>query len=450
MIRDFAKFLRKLQMQEQREIARQNISHAPTIGAMYEGLTKEILNLALPRSADLRLVSGFVSDHRNQLSRQIDCMLVSGKGRRIPHTGSYVWPIQNVIAVFEVKKNLYAAELRESEANLKSVLDSYKSFIQENEVKSQKAGFIFSGITGRLFRNDISLPSETDEALFHEIRFEMVAPIRIVFAYEGYSDEGNFRAGFAGYCERELFKRLPNIVPYDFPNLIVCGENSIVKLNGMPYIFSLVDDWRIILASSPENPLRLLIRLIWHRIGMLTDFEVPPEIQFFQETLHPLLAHKYFIHEDGKLGVSYNTVRAKPEWLRQRAPKWMPLEMSAHEWALLRILQIQPLDRNDPRLSRWCEINSANLDAIIPRLVEYRLIAVSGDMLAVIHMKFFSGFAEGRIFTVFDGDQERLNRFLAEMPALSSGQKSSSHKQPNAAIRAYSSWLDITRGPFGA
>ena len=57
-------------------------THAPTIGAMYEGLTRDILDRAIPASLDLRIVDGFIEGADGSLSPQMDAMLVTGKEKR--------------------------------------------------------------------------------------------------------------------------------------------------------------------------------------------------------------------------------------------------------------------------------------------------------------------------------------------------------------------------------
>ena len=114
MIRDVAGLLRALQEAEAHQIDKAGITHAPTIGEMYEGLTEVILGKLIPVAADLRVVSGFVEDASGGLSGQIDSMLVSGKGTCIPHTRHVKWPVKDVIAVLEVKKRLFSNEMAEA------------------------------------------------------------------------------------------------------------------------------------------------------------------------------------------------------------------------------------------------------------------------------------------------------------------------------------------------
>jgi hypothetical protein len=111
MISTIADLLEAFRRKELELLDKQNVVHAPTIGRMYEGLTREVLEKALPTNADLRVVSGFVTNNRGELSRQIDCMLVAGEGEKIPYTEDYQYHFYQVITVIEVKKNLFSNDL---------------------------------------------------------------------------------------------------------------------------------------------------------------------------------------------------------------------------------------------------------------------------------------------------------------------------------------------------
>lgn len=51
------------------------------------------------------------------------------------------------------------------------------------------------------------------------------------------------------------------------PSLIICGNNSIVKTNGMPYAIKLeVDGEFTWMASYRRNPIVLLLELLWTRL----------------------------------------------------------------------------------------------------------------------------------------------------------------------------------------
>ena len=106
MIRKVSDILNGFIDEEKRKLGLFELNHAPTIGRMYEGLTNEVLNKAIPPKLNLRIESGVIFDDTGTMTGQIDCMLVKGDGIQIPYTDLYKWHIKDVIAVFEVKKTL--------------------------------------------------------------------------------------------------------------------------------------------------------------------------------------------------------------------------------------------------------------------------------------------------------------------------------------------------------
>ncbi|WP_371800834.1 MULTISPECIES: DUF6602 domain-containing protein [unclassified Streptomyces] len=124
MIRTVADLLSGIIRDELPKLDDAPVKHAPTIGDMYEGLSSDVLNRALPDGLGLRVVSGFARDGHGRLSGQLDCMVVRGEGERLPYTDSYVWHVRDIVAVIEVKKNLHSAELA---MRLVSLIQSVKS-----------------------------------------------------------------------------------------------------------------------------------------------------------------------------------------------------------------------------------------------------------------------------------------------------------------------------------
>lgn len=87
------------------------VKHPGLIGDMYEGLAREVTQKALSPASDLRVVKGMIINSQDQLSRQIDCMIVHGEGKLIPNTDHWIYNVKDVIAVVEVKKSLHSKDL---------------------------------------------------------------------------------------------------------------------------------------------------------------------------------------------------------------------------------------------------------------------------------------------------------------------------------------------------
>jgi len=297
MINSFADILRALQLKEQAILSEQDITHRPTIGEMYEGLTHELLGRAIPAGAGLRLADGFVVGHSGALSPQIDCMLVRGEGEQVPYTDHHKWPVKDVIAVFEIKKNLYTNELQDSYTKLRAVLELYSKWIEsrpsgETAIDVGPAFHTFAKLTGIYLQNydDVHKLPEALEYIFHTLVMDHLSPVRVVFGYDGFVDEYGLREGFTKYLETHGSGR-HGFGPGSLPTLVICGQNSIVKMNGYPYTTRIDSDgWWTLLASNAENPLRLLLELIWTRLSFAIEMGMPPDDTLQDETLHRLLS----------------------------------------------------------------------------------------------------------------------------------------------------------------
>lgn len=91
-----------------------NIGHNPTIGEMYEGLTHQLMERTIFKDFNMHVVSGKIINASGKLSKQIDCMIVIGEGEKLPYTDNYIYNINNVIAVIEVKKKLFSNDLSDA------------------------------------------------------------------------------------------------------------------------------------------------------------------------------------------------------------------------------------------------------------------------------------------------------------------------------------------------
>lgn len=376
MIATIADLLEAFRRKEAELLDKQNITHAPTIGRMYEGLTRDILQKALPVALDLRVVSGFVTNSKSQLSKQIDCMLVSGEGERIPHTDDYKYHIRNVIAVIEVKKNLYSGDLDCAYKNLSSVREMQERQQLEN----------------RLFKDAyrLILQSDPDDDNINELPVwkrqiglalyvESITPVRIVLGYHGFASEMSLRESFFKYLGNNL-----NTKGYgaaDFPNLIICDGYSLVKLNGMPYgiavttnkaeLYSMfgmpniAEDAPIkgemwpLYASYASNPMVLLLELIWTRLTY--DEKLSPTVfglDLTIEIVRPLLLARAS-QQNGEVGW-YLEYFFLPQEILDRIPStanWQPVEINQGQFAILAHLIL----RENSGITEGMDINSPEL-----------------------------------------------------------------------------------------
>jgi hypothetical protein len=291
MITTIADLLNEFRHREMEMLDRQDITHGPTIGSMYEGLTREVLNMALPQQDHLRVVSGFIVNDTGKKSNQIDCMLVKGEGEQIPYTDNFKYNIRDVIAVVEVKKNLYSNDLSEAYNNLLSVkdisvIDSVNAKLVDDAYKS-----IVRSLPPENEAETKSLPL-WKQHIFAALAVDGMSPARIVIGYHGFANEFNFRERFVKYLWSNVGKK--GFSPASLPSLIICNNYSLVKVNGMPYAAAMTENMWPLYASYSNNPMILLLEIIWTRLtyGKQVGGSVFGEDISF-EVLKPLILAQY-------------------------------------------------------------------------------------------------------------------------------------------------------------
>jgi hypothetical protein len=227
----------------------------------------------IPAELELQVVNGFVEGIDGTLSGQIDCMLVRGAGTAIPYSDSYKWPVRDVLAVFEVKKRLFSTELNEAHSQLNTVLDQFWEYAErissEDRIDVTASLYVYGQIVGEPAptRDEIEQLSFDKAMIYRTLIAEQITPLRIIFGYYGYQNEYQLRVGFLRFLREHL-----NTLGYAgsaLPDLIVCGQNSLVKLSGHPYYEVLHSQGWPCYASSAENPLLLLLNLLLTKISYL-------------------------------------------------------------------------------------------------------------------------------------------------------------------------------------
>jgi len=350
MIKTIADLLRELMVKEAAELDDEAVKHGPTIGTMYEGLTRDVLDRVIPAEIDVRVVDGFVKGVDGNLSPQIDAMVVTGEGYQIPYTSNFVWPIADVIAVFEVKKTLYAGDLKDAFGKLRTVKRMSESYVQGGvQVVASPSFRAFARTTG-YYPRSIAAVDELPEELayiFHTILAEQLAPVRVILGYHGYVDEDGLRKGVLGYLQ-DQGGFAAGFGASSMPNLIIARSNSILKMDGHPYAAPLRDGWWHLLVSNPENPLRLLIELLWTKLGDRFGDIFPGDDDLELERLAPFLDAR-FQHVTDKLGWAYHYNHlSKEQMAGTPAPNWDPEAVNTCEMVIqLQLARLGSIDVRD-------------------------------------------------------------------------------------------------------
>ena len=390
MIHDVANLLRSFAEKEVEALDQAGIQHAPTIGEMYEGLTANILERSLPSGLGLQVVSGFAEDDGGQLSNQIDCMLVRGEGTPVPYTNKFKWHIKDVIAVIEVKKNLFSKGLDEAYHQLRKVLEAHSRWIQ-NVKGGESVGVApslraFSEITGMIappYEKLGELPREI-EYIFHTVLGDQFSPVRIVLGYGGFSSEYGLRKGFLKFLNDKLLK--PGYGPQAFPQLIVAGGASLVKCTGHPYRCPMNGDKMLLLASSSSNPLLLMLELIWTRLSY-----IQPMPELFGEDLQmegfsPLLWTKLVEHPEkpGQYGWGHTVDDISKKALEDApvATDWKPEELTKEQFIVINLLcHGEKVDTTEQNFLSFVTDSGLTAEEFVEALIKTCLVARNGKEL---------------------------------------------------------------------
>lgn len=381
MINTVADLLHQIIIKEKKILDEYEITHGPTIGDMYEGLAEDILNKALFEGLDIRVVSGFIANGK-ELSNEVDCMIVEGEGEKIPYTDKYKYKISKVIAVLEIKKNLYKDEMVDSYDKMHKVYS-----LSENETMMYRAfEDSFKSIVGKEVPNKEELKNLniTEQMLYHSLLVQQQLPIRIIFGFDGYKNEFTLRKGFIDYLDSNIGKK--GYSPVVFPELIISGENSLLKINGMPYAYPINErnEW-LIYGSSSVNPINVLLEFIWTRLSY--KYAITSDIfgeDLMMERVNPLLYAKPVEIKGEVKGWEFRSEMLTLGQLSTgpKSEEWSPTKLNDNEATFMNILC-----ENNPLLITSKIVTSIPQKirkSVIRSLTEKKLINTNGKYIYLL------------------------------------------------------------------
>lgn len=171
--------------------------------------------------------------------------------------------------------------------------------------------------------------------IFHTLRIEAFLPVRIIWGYNGFASEYNFRTSFYEYLSKNKTTDFENKIggfgPHNFPNLIICGQYTMFKNNAMPFIAPIQEDnWWPFYATSSYSPTFYFLEMIWTRLSYKYE-QIPTEI--FGEDLSMEPATRYLdcrLQKLGEhLGWEYNNILVSNKKLKENTEvtEWQPVEL---------------------------------------------------------------------------------------------------------------------------
>lgn len=363
------------------------VKHPGIIGEMYEGLTEKILNKSVFSDLDLRVVSGKIKNKNNSYSDEIDCMLVEGKGDKIPNTKNrYIYDINQVIAVIQVKKNLYSKDLKSGIDNIKSVLE-IKDLDYYDKYIDKLTRTAFKLICKKDFYNvNKNIISENEKNIYHMLRMDAFYPITIIWGYYGFSSEAKFRQAYYNFLSNKINKK--GYSPSKLPNLIICNDYSLFKLNGMPFGTGLTEDgyWPIY-ASSHINAVYYFLEILWTRIS----FKYQLSYTIFGEDLKidqgNLFMKCKLLNKNGKKGWEYICPKFSNDTLNRELERkdWEPVYLNEVQATIINRLCLgEEVNINDESLKKYINNNGYNVDQIVEELIETELVYLDNSKLKLL------------------------------------------------------------------
>lgn len=388
MIKSYADLLEELKKKGVLDIQKAtNPAHTGMIGDMYEGLTSKLLSKAIFKKLDLRVVSGKITNNDKHLSKQIDCMIVNGEGEKMPFSKNYIYHSSKVIAVIEVKKTLNKQQLESSTNNLQSVINvSYDHNQEDYMYRILKKSW--EGLTDSYLPTELQLDNLPDKLKsIHKILcMEAYLPVRIVFGYFGYKSEYTLREGFIKiFKERIKSGNYKNFGVGNLPNLIICGENSIIKNNGMPFGIPLQkqEHYWPILVSANASPLRNLLEVIWSRIAF--KFRISNEI--FDDEIELDAAHAFvdckFEIDKGWEYFYYQLTKEDLTLLKPSKKYWSPVEIDEVEFKVILLLNMfnGKMSVEDKDLLMIMSDYGVSADKVIEGLFQKRIVITNNKVV---------------------------------------------------------------------
>lgn len=371
--------------------------HMPTLGDGYEAITRDVLreDFALPPDLNLQVVSGFVSIGGNMLNNQVDCMLVSGEGRRYGRTDNYIYDIEQVLCIFEVKKTLTKAALSDAVDHLSVIRKSYSEHF---EYKLEKDNYVpdiesarthFAQITGRdgpkHYYEINELPVE-DALLFYTLVQESLAPISIIHGYNGYKTEEGLRAAFISILEDKFTNGDKSYGVPSIPTLITSNEYCLIKTSGFPFVVSNVDSEWVPLVSTRFNSAEVILDTVWSKISNYFQRAMPWDDGVYMNNVVPMLIAKVGKNSE-TAGWIYKTIEpSERALLREDNITWEPEKIFAVHISMINLMTAYgEIPLSEDNISYFKNNYSADLYEEMLYLSKTRLFMISGDALKPIN-----------------------------------------------------------------
>ncbi|MFV8871264.1 DUF6602 domain-containing protein [Serratia fonticola] len=371
--------------------------HMPTLGDGYEAITRDALmeDFALPPALNLQVVSGFVSIGGSMLKNQVDCMLVSGEGRKYGRTNVFIYDVEQVLCVFEVKKTLTKAALSDAVEHLAVIRKAYSEYFEDKLEKEsyipdiENARINFAQLTGRdgpkHYYEINDLPIE-DRMLFYTLVQESLAPVSIIHGYNGYGTEAGLRTAFIDILEEKFSSGDRSYGVPSIPALITSNEYCLIKTSGVPFVVLNVNSEWVTLVSTRFNSAEVILEIVWSKIANYFKCAMPWDDGIYMNNISPMLIAKVGADSE-KAGWIYKPVEfTEKQLIRDDNLIWEPERISAVHLSMINLIAAYgELSLSESNISYFKDNHSVDLYQEMLSLSKTRLFMIAKDAIKPIN-----------------------------------------------------------------
>jgi hypothetical protein len=358
-------------------------------------------------------------------------MVVTGEGTRIPYTDKLKFFLDDVVAVIQVKKNLYANDLKSGYANLTSVTGF-------NAMKGRPVTLLedaFQSTTRRPLpdHDDVdSLPWEIQQ-IYHTLVMELVYPARIILGYDGFKSQSSLRKSFKSFLEGKMDAGpAKGFGIFSFPSLVCCGRHCLVKANGMPFHSPMQEDgfWPVF-VSTTANPVEMLLQVIWTRL--VYGKKIPASVFDDDDLLQPV---SRFIDarpaKSGEIaGWAYRVTDLSEDVLDKTSHppnKWQPVFVDETQFVVVNDLcKKGEVDTEEEDFKNFLANSGYTVEKLVSSLNSVGIAGLKGSILVLLTRGCQCAILPDGRYAVAENISGQLTRWIMEYMAEQNVRPSSSN-----------------------
>lgn len=271
------------------------------------------------------------------------------RGEKYGRTDDYIYDIEQVLCIFEVKKKLTKSTLSDAIKHLAEIRQAYTEYFNKKLETGQfipnieDARYNFAKLTGKEGPKhycEIENLSTEEATLFYTLVQESLSPINIIHGYEGYKTEEGLRKVLIDIIEEKFIHGDKSYGIPSIPTIITSNEYSLIKTSGNPFIVMKDHSEWVSVVSTRFNSAEIILETVWSKISKYFSCSMPWDDGIYMNNLSPLLVAKVGVNSEGA-GWIYNTMEFKERsLLRKDEQTWSPEKIEPVHMSMLKLMMI--------------------------------------------------------------------------------------------------------------